>query len=331
MKHSMRLLKNLQYPSGLFAAASKTVKTGYNKAWLRDNIYASLGLEAVQDEDGLKRTYHALLDVLKKHEYKIEWMVKQPHPKVAWRYIHARYNPETFEEFVEDWGNKQNDAVGAILFKIGDLTTKGVEILRDENDVRILQLLVNYVAAIEYWHDADNGMWEENEEVHASSIGACVAGLMAVKDIVEVPEWLIEKGRLALNALLPRESKTKFVDLALLSLIYPYNIVTEWQRDEILKNVELFLVRERGVCRYIGDEYYNDCGEAEWTMGFAWLAVIYLMLGNKHKYRHYLEKVRSVQTRDGALPELYFARSERYNENTPLAWAMSLMVVAENG
>jgi len=327
----MTILKSLQYPSGLFAAASKAVNTGYNKAWLRDNIYASLGFEAVQNEEGLKRTYHALLDVLKKHEYKIAWMVKQPLPKLSWRYIHARYDPVTFDEFVEDWGNKQNDAVGAILFKIGDLTMKGVEILRDDHDVRIVQLLVNYLAAIEYWHDADNGMWEENEEVHASSIGACVAGLMAVKDIVEVPEWLIEMGRTALNALLPRESKTKFVDMALLSLVYPYNIVTPAQRNEILNSVELFLVRERGVCRYIGDKYYNNSGEAEWTMGFAWLGVIYRMLDNKQKYRHYLEKARSVQTRDGALPELYFARSERFNENTPLAWATALMMVAENG
>ncbi len=328
--HSIKILKSLQYPSGLLAAAATHVSTGYNKAWLRDNIYASLGFEAAQDIESLKKTYHALLDLLQKHEYKIDWMVKQPYPKLAWRYIHARYDPETFEEFLDEWGNKQNDAIGAILFKIGDLTMKGIEILRDEKDVQILQKLVDYLAAIEYWHDADNGMWEENEEIHASSVGACIAGLLAVKQIVSVPEELIAKGREALNKLLPRESATRFTDLSLLSLIYPYNIVTPAQQKEILKNVETYLVRERGVCRYVGDKYYNDCGEAEWTMGLAWLAVIYRMLGNKKKHEHYLEKARAVSI-EGELPELYFAHSTRYNENTPLAWAMALMMVAENG
>lgn len=332
IKHTIRILKQLQYPTGLLAAAARHVTTGYNKAWLRDNIYASLGFEAAKDIESLKKTYHALLDVLRKHEYKIEWMIKQPHPKLAWRYIHARYDPETFEEFLDEWGNKQNDAIGAILFKIGDLTMKGVDILRDEKDLRILQKLVEYLAAIEYWHDADNGMWEENEEIHASSIGACLAGLLAVKEIVNVPEELISKGQEALDKLLPRESATKFVDLALLSLIYPYNIVNTAQQKEILRNVEQYLVRERGLCRYIGDSYYhNGIGEAEWTMGLAWLAVIYRMLGNKKKYAEYLAKARQALNEKGELPELYFAHSTRYNENTPLTWAMALMAVAENG
>ena len=330
MNHTIKILKSLQYPTGLLAAAAKHVSTGYNKAWLRDNIYASLGFEAAQDIESLKKTYCALLDVLRKHEYKIDWMIKQPYPKLAWRYIHARYDPETFEEFLDEWGNKQNDAIGAILFKIGDLTMKGVEILRNENDLRILQKLVDYLKAIEYWHDADNGMWEENEEVHASSIGACLAGLLAVKEIVNVPEELIVKGQKALDKLLPRESSTKFVDLALLSLIYPYNIVTPAQQKEIMKNIENYLVRERGVCRYIGDKYYHNGGEAEWTMGLAWMAVINRMLGNKKKYEHYLNAAKQAMNENNELPELYFAHSTRYNENTPLAWAMALMAVAEN-
>ena len=208
-------------------------------------------------------------------------MIKEPIPKAAFRYIHARYDPLTGEEIREEWGNKQNDAVGAILFKIGDLVKKGVLKLSDD-DKRIVQKLVSYLAAIEYWKDADNGMWEENEEVHASSIGACVAGLQAVRGIVVVPEVLIAKGKEALNTLLPRESATKETDLALLSLIYPYNVVDEKQRDAILRNVEEKLLRERGVIRYVGDQYYNKNGEAEWTMGLAWLAIIYKPVSYTH-------------------------------------------------
>jgi phosphorylase kinase alpha/beta subunit len=293
---------------------------------MRDNIYAALGLEAVGNYALVLATYHALLNVLRKHEYKIDWMIREPNPKHAYRYIHARYDPLTGNEIHEEWGNKQNDAVGAFLFKIGDLHKKGLPILRDETDIRIIQKLVDYLIAIEYWHDADNGMWEEAEEVHASSVGACVAGLEAVRDIVRVPQSAISQGRLTLSVLLPRESKTKAADLALLSLIYPYNVVTDEQREAILKNVETFLVREKGVIRYNGDQYYSNGKEAEWTMGLPWLAIIYK--NQIHKHRFYLEKAIAAMNSVGELPELYYGGTSSHNENTPLGWAQSLYVVA---
>ncbi|MEM4243127.1 MAG: glycoside hydrolase family 15 protein, partial [Candidatus Woesearchaeota archaeon] len=297
------------------------------RAWLRDNVYAALGLEAVGNHDAVVKTYKALLEVLKKHEYKIDWMIKEPMPKAAYRYIHARYDPVTGDEIKEEWGNKQNDAIGAILFKIGELVKKGILQLSDD-DKRIVQKLVSYLAAIEYWHDADNGIWEENEEVHASSVGACVAGLQSVKGLVVVPQILIDNGKEALNRLLPRESMTKETDLALLSLIYPYNIVDEKQRNAILKNVEEKLLRDKGVIRYAGDRYYNKGGEAEWTMGLAWLAIIYKQLGMLDKHKLFLDKTKAAMNEQGELPELYFANSSEHNENTPLGWAQSLFVVA---
>ncbi|MEK6959596.1 MAG: glycoside hydrolase family 15 protein [Nanoarchaeota archaeon] len=326
---SVCILKSLRYPSGLFAAAKKSVGTGYDKSWLRDNIYESLGLEAAGLIDEVVATLRALLDALKKHEYKIDWAIKEK-PQHKHQYIHARVDPLTFDEFHEDWGNKQNDAVGAILFKIGDLENKGVSVLRDDSDKRIVQKLVSYLASIEYWHDADNGMWEENEEVHASSVGACVAGLHAVSRIVDVPAWLIEKGVSVLDELLPCESDSKDVDLALLSLIYPYNIVDKETRDSILRNVEKKLVRARGVLRYTGDRYYhNGAGEAEWTMGFPWLAVIYKQMGYYEKYIWYMTLAESVVNPEGEMPELYYSGEARHNENTPLGWAQSLMIVAK--
>jgi phosphorylase kinase alpha/beta subunit len=270
-------------------------------------------------------------------------MIRQPHDKSAYRYIHARYDPETGNEIYEQWGNKQNDAIGAILFKIGELERRGIKVLRNAEDRAILQLLVDYLCAIEYWHDADNGMWEENEEVHASSVGACVAGLKSVSMIVNVPDWLIQKGIETLNFLLPRESATKETDLALLSLVYPYDVVTHEQRESILHNVETMLLRERGVIRYVGDRYYNANepdvsivgqhvdpvgGEAEWTMGLVWLAIIYKKQKKPANYAHYMRLVTQAMNAQGELPELYYAKSSVHNENTPLGWAQSLYVVA---
>ncbi len=330
-------LANLRYPTGLFAASSKNVATGYNKAWLRDNIYCALGFEST-DKEGVIKTYQALLDIFLKHEYKIDFAIESK-PEHAYQYIHARYNPETFEEFHEEWGNKQNDAVGAFLFKIADLTQKGFLIVRNFDDLRIIQKLVYYLHSIEYWQDQDNGMWEENEEVHASSVGACTAALLKLQETIftisgdvlshriYVPFRLIDNGMRKLQEILPCESKTKEVDLALLSLIWPYKIVTEDQKRNILQKIEECLVRSKGGIRYRGDQYYNKNGEAEWTMCFPWLAIIFKNI-NKEKYNFYLKKSFDVMNKKGEMPELYFANSEEHNENSPLGWAQSLLLVA---
>ncbi|MBI2133924.1 glycoside hydrolase family 15 [Candidatus Woesearchaeota archaeon] len=328
MRKIIQILQRMQHKTGLFSAAARDVKTGYNKAWIRDNVYAALGLEAARNKKATIKTYRALLQIFLKHEYKIDWMIKQPHPKASFRYIHARYDPATMGEIYEEWGNKQNDAIGAVLFKIGDLEKKGFKIIRNDSDKRILQKLVDYLAAIEYWQDKDNGIWEENEEIHASSVGACVAGLKMISSIVDVPQQLIKKGQLALNTLLPRESETKETDLALLSLIYPYDVADKKQKREILENIEKKLVRKKGAIRYIGDKYYSNGKEAEWTFAFPWLAIIYKQLNCPEKYAHYMKKAYQSMNKKGEMPELYYSGTNKHNENTPLAWGQAMVIVA---
>ncbi len=324
---SVKIIEELQYPTGLFAAARPDAKTGYNLAWIRDNVYTTIGLEAAGKIDAVKRNLRALMGLLLKHEYKIDWAIKEK-PRHHYQYIHARYNPMTLDEIYDEWGNKQNDAIGLLLFKIGDLEEKEIRIIRNEDDMRIVKKLVHYLQSIEYWHDKDNGMWEENEEIHASSVGACVAGLQKISKIVKVPKELIEKGKEALNRLLPRESESKLVDMSLLSLIYPYNVVSAQQRDEILKNIETILLRRKGVIRYLGDRYYYKSGEAMWTKGLPWLAIIYKKMGNLKKYRHYMKMTRKAMNKKHELPELYFADGKEHNENCPLAWSQALYIVS---
>ncbi|PIO00322.1 glycoside hydrolase family 15 [archaeon CG10_big_fil_rev_8_21_14_0_10_43_11] len=324
MHTQLHILAGLQAQSGLFLASHHHVNTGYNKAWIRDTVYATLAFEQCSPER-VQKAYHALFDVFLKHEYKIDFAILDK-PEYSWQYIHARYHPDTFDEFHEEWGNKQNDAIGAFLFKVGELEKKGLKIIRAKHDERILQKLVYYLQSIKYWQDADNGMWEEYEEVHASSIGACLAGLEMIKDLVHVPEHLLTQGRKALDMLLPRESASKQTDLALLSLIYPYTIVSEKQAQAILDNVENHLVRDNGVIRYVGDQYYNTGSEAEWHFGLSWLALIYAQRGNTQKAQHYFARAKQTLKEDSA-PELYLSNGQP-NENTPLAWSQSMFLTA---
>jgi len=334
IKQHLGILKGLQYSSGLFAASDKGVSTGYDKSWLRDNFYECLAFEVINDWKTVEKTYTALLSIFLKHEGKIDHAITHK-PQYKHEYIHARFHPENFNEFWEDWGNKQNDAVGAILFRIGELEyhRKG-SILKNKDQLRIVNKLVRYLGSIQYWHDLDSGMWEEDEEIHASSVGACVAGLRSVNHLpgIDVPDDLIKRGMASLARLLPRESEKKFVDLALLSLIYPYDVVTPKQREEILKNVEYHLLKRKGVIRYKNDYYYNKnpdgwSEEAEWTFGLAWLAIIYERLGKHAKAKHFLEQMVQADT-DKGMPELYYSNTDEPNENTPLGWSESLFIVA---
>lgn len=327
-------LRKLITPTGLFLASSKNVETGYDKAWLRDNVYEALAFEYAGDWEVVAKTYHTLLDIFDKHIDKINWAVTNK-PFESWQFIHARYNPETLEEFWESWGNKQHDAVGAVLFKIADFEAKGKSVLRNQKDRRTIQTLIYYICNVEYWHDADSGMWEENEEVHASSIGAVVAALKKWQEVggMDVDQDAINRGEQALNKLLPRESEDKFTDLALLSLIYPYNVVRPEMAKQIVENLVYHLAKDKGVMRYKFDQYYNKntdgySEEAEWCFGLSWLAICYKKLGDDQKAQEYLDKATHTITTDGKIPELYFSHTTEANENNPLGWSESMYVVA---
>ncbi len=332
-KH-LHILESLKTDSGLFLASKKGVNTGYDKSWLRDNFYETIAFEVLGDWDTVEKTYRSILNIFIRYEEKIDWAIMEK-PKESFKRIHARFNPDNFDEFWEEWGNKQNDAIGCILYRLGELeTNQKRSIIKTDDHIRVVNKLVKYLEAIEYWHDPDSGIWEEQEELHASSVGACVAGLKSIARVpqIAVPITLIKAGERALNALLPRESDTRFTDLSLLSLIWPYDIVREDQRNVILNNIEYHLLKERGIIRYKGDRYYNKNAdgiseEAEWTFGLAWLSIIYQKLGMDEKARELLKDLIAIDTPDG-LPELYFSNTAEYNDNTPLGWSESLFIVA---
>jgi GH15 family glucan-1,4-alpha-glucosidase len=208
-------------------------------------------------------------------------------------------------------------------------------VVETNEEREMMQKIIDYLVSLEYWHDPDNGIWEEAMELHASSVGSCVAALRKAKQIswLTVPDTAVEFGEQALRSLLPRESVTKFADLALLSLIYPFAVTTEEETIQILRNVEYHLTRDKGVIRYKLDRYYNNnedgySEEAEWCFGLSWLAIIYAERGEKEKAYYYLRKAKATVTLEGEVPELYYSHTDKPNANTPLGWSESMYVVA---
>ncbi|WP_211747903.1 glycoside hydrolase family 15 protein [Paenibacillus sp. Marseille-Q4541] len=335
---SYRIIDSLRLPHGMYLASSSS---DYSYTWLRDSFYCSLPY-LNKKCNTYERTYWRILDMFKEYEWKLEHHTKH-RPIHQHEYIHARYSAHDVREIDTPWGHSQNDAVGAILWGIGEGVKQGKQILRDNKDKEILQKLVYYLETLEYWNDQDSGMWEENRERRSSSIGACVAGLRSVSSIVSVPEYIVSNGLNALYELFPYETSSRKYDLAQLSLIYPYNIFGNDFNSIIVKQVEDTLLRERGVIRYKGDSYYSTQegiygrnqpldlyygSEAEWCFGFGFLAMAHLQLGNVDKAKYYVSEFEKVMLEDGAIPELYYAGSSKYNVNTPLCWANAMYIVS---
>ncbi len=327
-------VKKLQKPTGVFTASAHSVSTGYDKAWLRDNYFMLLGFLETGDIETVQQAAKALLSLFIKHKDKINWAIEHK-PHETWQYIHARFHPESFEEYWEEWGNRQNDAVGEVLDILCILELRGGSVVETDEERDMVQKIIDYLVRIEFWHDPDNGIWEEHLEVHASSIAAVTAALKKAQQIswLSVPDGVIEKGEEALRKLLPRESVGKFADLALLTILYPFHEATREEEDVILRNVEYHLTRDKGVIRYKNDRYYNynEDGyseEAEWCMGLAWLSIIYAERGDRVRAEAYLERARQTMTDAGAIPELYFSHTDKPNDNIPLGWAESMYVIA---
>jgi len=340
LHESYEVLDRLRKKHGLYVASPSE---HYRYVWIRDSVYMSFPYR--NKRNGIyEKAYYRMFDLFREYEWKLDILCKQ-RPYAEWEYLHARYTAEDVREIHEPWGHVQHDMVGAFLFGVAAGVEHGKRMLRDKKDREIVQKLVTYLENVEYWHDPDNGMWEEWREVHASSVGACMAGLTKLKQqgLARVPEYLIQKGMQALQNLFPRESGDKAADLAQLSLIYPYRIYPGKEGREIVERVEAMLLRKRGVIRYEGDSYYSTLEEefgrglpreryvgteAEWTFGLPWLGLCHLELGNPEKAKYYLEWSESVMIKPGVLPELYFSGTDKPNPNTPLGWSSAMYILA---
>lgn len=321
MKTLHGVLDTMRLENGAYLASTSQ---DYNYVWIRDIVYAVLPYLHSRC-NRYEQAFYALFDLFRRYEWKLDIHTKQK-PVFPFEHIHARYAKDLTEMPVP-WGHVQNDSIGLFLWGVGEGVRMGKPMFRDAIDRAILQKVVNYLACLEYWHCQDNGMWEENMEIHASSVGACVAGLKSVQLIAYVPDSLIENGLRTLSYLLPRESVTKESDLALLSLIYPYQLLSRNMAKRILADVTHQLERTYGVIRYKGDLYYNEHDrEAEWCFGFPWLGMCYAVLGEDEMARAYWEKTQRICPPDGKVPELYIG-GNRPNGNTPLAWSVAMTMI----
>lgn len=327
MKKILKEMEKLQQSSGSFVAAPSA---DYWACWIRDQLYTSICYYYTGEFEKLKRGIWVVLDILHRHKWKIEKAICIA-PRIPSQYINAKYDPDTFEELTEKWSHHQIDAIGLLLHIVADLDFKKIQIIRNKNDSNLIQLIVFYLLSVRYWEKPDNGMWEEGLALHSSSIGAALAGLLYIqrRGLAIVPDSMIALGRDSLQNLLPNESSGKDIDMAQLSLIWPYNIVSSEMTKEILCRVKRRLVQKHGLNRYWGDNYYRskDGISGEWPMGFFWLSIIYSQQHNVPSAQHWFDRGIARVTNRGYVPEIY--QDGKPNNHTPLAWAHSFAIIAK--
>lgn len=354
-----------QLPSGLFPAIRTDLEkdqTGYADAWLRDSACIALNLWRSGENELAVRAGEGVLTALGRSADVLREVA-------AGSEIHrpvVRFHGENAQP-LRDWPNAQNDALGYAMCLIGTLAeAKALKL--SEQDVELLNSLIGYLRAIEYWHDKDSGHWEESAKCGASSIGAVVAGLQAVRSVVSdatLVDELIAKGRDVLSELLPNESRTpgeeRDADGAVLFLVQPLQVVGGKTAEQIVQLVRRDLQGDIGVKRYVGDSYwapdYRDhfqMGdraadftnrmderaaflrpglEAQWSLFDPMLAVYFARQGNADLAHYYLARsLGQLVESEGQLkmPEAYFSEGGEWvpNDHIGLLWAESSLLYA---
>ncbi len=389
-----RVVLTRQHPiSGLLpASTAHTVHGNYGDAWVRDGVYSiqcvwGLALahrrlngpstRVFELEQRVLQLMRGLLAAMLRQAAKVE---RFKHSLQRLDAIHAKFHTATGEPVVQDdgWGHLQLDATALYLLQLAQLTRAGLVVVQSRHECDFVQNLVYYVARA--YRVADYGIWERGDkgnhgepERNASSIGLVKAALESLEGLdlygphgdgrcrLHIPHDAIVRLRRALQALLPRESASKEVDSACLSVIgYPAWAVenpqlVERTRARIRQDLggaygykrfrrdgHQTLVEDHTRLHYEREELAQFEGiECEWPLFLAYELVTACCERRWPEawcWRRRLEAVSLMVDGVPLLPELYLVPEEAIaaerrqpgsqariaNANVPLLWTQSL-------
>lgn len=392
------ILKRQNPIAGLLPASTAINAHGdYTDAWVRDNVYSilavwglALAYRKLDDDQG--RTFELEHSVVKLMRGLLFAMMRQAHKvenfknsQLPLNALHAKYNTQTGDIVVGDdaWGHLQLDATSLFLLILAQMTASGLHIVFTIDEVNFVQNLVYYIGRA--YRTPDYGIWERGNkinhgsaELNASSVGMAKAALEAINgldlfgvngsqaSVIHVLPDEIARTRVTLESLLPRESSSKEVDAALLSVIsFPAFAVEDRELIERTKNKIISKLQGKYGCkRFLRDGHQTvledgerlhyepkelkqfEHIECEWPLFFTYLLLDGIFHRNQQQVKEYKEILESlIIERDGygLLPELYYVPAESIeaeklnphsqkrlpNENIPLVWAQSLYFLAQ--
>lgn len=390
------ILNKQDWVTGLLPASTAvTVHGNYTDAWVRDNVYSILAVWGMalayrRTGDMPGRTYvleqsvvklmRGLMTAMMRQAQKVEKFKQTQNPGDA---LHAKYDTRSGGCVVGDyeWGHLQLDATSLFLLMLVQMTASGLRIVFTIDEVNFVQNLVHYISRT--YRIPDYGIWERGNksnhgiaELNASSVGMAKAALEALSgfnlfgkeggqaSVLHVVSDDIARTRIALEALLPRESISKESDSALLSITgFPaFAIDNEGIRNKTESAVLNKLEGNYGCKRFLLDGHqtaledshklyyephelkqFKDI-ECEWPLFFTYLLLNNLFRGNLDTAAHYRNRLESLLVEKNGrrlLPELYWVPADSIaaekaephsqnrlpNQNLPLVWAQSLYIL----
>lgn len=388
-----------QHPvTGLLPASTAvTVHGDYRDAWVRDNVYSilavwglALAYRRLDNDDGrgyeleqrCVKLMRGLLQAMMRQANKVERFKETLDPLDA---LHAKFDTVSGGTVVEDhaWGHLQIDATSLYLLMLAQMIASGLNVIWTLDEVNFVQNLVYYIERA--YRTPDYGIWERGGkmnlgqvELNASSIGMAKAALEALSgfdlfgargsqaSVIHVILDNIAHAEITLDSMLPRESSSKEIDAALLSIIgFPAFAVQDAElvtrvRNEVVAKLEgnyglkRFLrdghqsvLEDEHRLHYEAEELHQfEHIESEWPLFFVYLYLDALFRADDAAIARYAEKLRDVLVTEGEqqlLPELYYVPAEAVaaerasphsqrrvpNANVPLVWAQSLYLLGQ--
>lgn len=384
--------------TGLLPASTAITAHGdYTDAWVRDNVYSILAVWGValayrkldQDQGRGFELEHCVVKLMRGL---LVTMMKQA-PKVEnfkdtqslLDAMHAKYDTHTGDVVVGDseWGHLQLDATSLYLLILAQMTTSGLSIVYTLDEVNFVQNLVYYIGRA--YRTPDFGIWERGNkinhgdaELNASSVGMAKAALEAMNglnlfgiygsqaSVIHVLPDEIARSRITLASLLPRESNSKEIDAALLSILgFPAFAIEDVKLLEETRQAIIQKLQGRYGCkRFLRDGHQTlledkdrlhyeplelkqfEHIECEWPLFFTYLVLDGLFRSDPEQVKTYRDRLQPLLIeQDGwlLLPELYYVPEDKIaaeranphsqsrlpNENLPLVWAQSLYILGE--
>ena len=197
--------------------------TGYQNAWLRDNVMVAYSRLEAGDVDAAVACARGLMRFVETQAPRFAAIIARPSLKEAVELRpRVRFEANTLQELSESWSHAQNDALGYLLWFRARLHNLGYCPLEAE-EREVIRLFIRYFDAIRYWEDPTAAHGKRP----ASSIPRAWARWLPVSKKPGLPEpsvadSLIASGRDLLVRQLPLESlKLRGADAAVLFLGLP--------------------------------------------------------------------------------------------------------------
>ncbi|KAJ3135016.1 hypothetical protein HK100_003153 [Physocladia obscura] len=260
--------------------------------------------------------------------------------------LHAKFNTATGDTVVgdKDWGHLQLDATSIFVLQLAQMTAAGTLVIFTMDEVNFIQNLVFYIERA--YRTPDYGIWERGDkinhgmpELNSSSIGMVVAALQAINGVIHVLPDEITRNYTTLHSALPRESNSKEVDAAVLSVIsFPAFAVSDTRlivrtRNEIVKK----LGGNYGFKRFLRDGhqtvledtsrlYYDphelkifEGIECEWPLFYTYLILDGLFRDDREQVQKYRDLLEPLLVESSSIPKFRVVQ-EHINPLKPISY-----------